>query len=391
MKGIYLDHAATSFPKPREVADAVYHYMTKIGCSISRGGYERAYVLEEVVLETREKLCALFDGDDCRNVVFTKNVTEGLNLLLKGYLGPGDHVLVSSMEHNAVMRPLVQLEGDGISYTRIPCTNEGELIIEQMKSCLRENTKAVVMTHASNVCGTMMPLQEVGQFCKAHGLRFIVDCAQTAGVFPIDMKAMNISALAFTGHKGLLAPQGIGGVVFRDGIEREIRPLIAGGTGSISHTEQMPEFMPDRFEAGTPNLPGIVGLHAALSWIEQTGMDNIRKHELMLTERFLSGLKEMEESGCIRLFGRKGCQNRTGVVSLQTSNLDIAQAAYLLDSRYGIMTRVGLHCAPSAHQTLGTYPMGTIRFSFGYANTQEDVDTALHALREIGRGASVRI
>ena len=386
MKGIYLDHAATSFPKPREVADAVYHYMTEIGCSINRGGYEQAYALEEVVLETREKLCALFCGDDCRNVVFTQNVTEGLNLLLKGYLKPGDHVLVSSMEHNAVMRPLVQLEGKGVSFTRIPCTPEGELMTDQLESCLRENTKAVVMTHASNVCGTMMPLHEVGGFCKAHGLRFFVDGAQTAGVFPIDMRAMNISALAFTGHKGLLAPQGIGGVVFRDGLEREIEPLIAGGTGSISHTEQMPEFMPDRFEAGTPNLPGIVGLHAALSWIEHKGMASIREHELMLTERFLAGLKVMEEDGFVRLIGRKDCQNRTGVVSVQATKLDIAQAAYLLDSRYGIMTRVGLHCAPSAHQTLGTYPTGTIRFSFGYPNTQEDVDTALRALREIAYG-----
>ena len=386
MKGIYLDHAATSFPKPCEVTNAVYRYMTEIGCSISRGGYERAYELEETVLQTREKLCALFGGDDCRNVVFTKNVTEGLNLLLKGYLKPGDHVLVSSMEHNAVMRPLVQLENLGVSFTRIPCADAGELITEQMKDCLRENTKAVVMTHASNVCGTMMPLKEAGEFCKAHGLRFFVDCAQTAGVFPIDMQAMNISALAFTGHKGLLAPQGIGGVVFRSGLEREIEPLIAGGTGSISHTEGIPEFMPDRFEAGTPNLPGIVGLHAALSWIERTGMENIREHELMLTDRFLSGLKEMEADGCIRLLGRRDCQSRTGVVSIQTNNLDIAQAAYLLDSRYGIMTRVGLHCAPAAHRTLGTYPTGTIRFSFGYPNTPEDVDAVLRALREIAYG-----
>ena len=386
MQGIYLDHAATSFPKPREVTDAVYRYMTEIGCSISRGGYARAYALEEIVLETREKLCAFFGGEDCRNVVFTKNVTEGLNLLLKGYLKPGDHVLVSSMEHNAVMRPLVQMGGSGVSFTRIPCTQQGELMTEQLESCLRENTKVVVMTHASNVCGTMMPLKEVGDFCKAHDLRFFVDCAQTAGVFPLDMQAMNISALAFTGHKGLLAPQGIGGVVFREGLERDIEPLIAGGTGSISHTEDMPDFMPDRFEAGTPNLPGIIGLHAALSWIERTGMENIREHELMLTARFLAGLKALRKDGSIRLLGREDCQNRTGVVSIQTANLDTAHAAYLLDSRYGVMTRVGLHCAPSAHRVLGTYPTGTIRFSFGYSNTQNDVDAALAAIKEIAYG-----
>ncbi|MBQ7786504.1 MAG: aminotransferase class V-fold PLP-dependent enzyme, partial [Clostridia bacterium] len=257
MEGIYLDHAATSFPKPIEVSQAVYRYMTENGCNISRGGYNRAYALEEIVLETRERLCTLFRGDDCRNVVFTRNVTEGLNLLIKGYLKTGDHVLVSSMEHNAVMRPLAQLKDLGISFTRIPCTDDGALILSEMEACLQKNTKAVIMTHASNACGTMMPLAEVGAFCKEHHLKFFVDSAQTAGVFPIDMKSMSISAVAFTGHKGLLGPQGIGGVVFQSGLEREIDPLIAGGTGSISHTEEIPQFMPDRFEAGTPNLPGI--------------------------------------------------------------------------------------------------------------------------------------
>ena len=386
MESIYLDHAATSFPKPAQVLQAVYRHMAENGCNINRGGYDRAYALEEIVLETREKLCTLFGGDDCRNVVFTKNVTEGLNLLLKGYLKPGDHVLVSSMEHNAVMRPLRQMETRGVSFTRIPCTQEGELIVPEMELRLRSNTKAVIMTHASNVCGTMMPLAEVGAFCRRHGLRFFVDGAQTAGVFPIDMKQMNISALAFTGHKGLHGPQGVGGVILREGLEREIEPLISGGTGSISHTEEIPEFMPDRFEAGTPNLPGIVGLHAALEWIENTGMDAIRAHELALTERFLTGLKELEAKGRIRLFGRRDCENRTGVVSIQTKNLDIAQAAYLLDSHYGIMTRVGLHCAPSAHQTLHTYPTGTLRFSFGFANTPAHVDAALCAMEEITHG-----
>lgn len=386
MEGIYLDNAATSFPKPEMVSQAVYQYMTGIGCSINRGGYDRAYALEETVLEARERLCALFGGDDCRNVVFTRNVTEGLNLLLKGYLRQGDHVLVSSMEHNAVMRPLVQLESRGVSFTRIPCTQEGELILSAMEACLRENTKAVIMTHASNVCGTMMPLEKVGAFCKTHSLRLFVDGAQTAGVFPIDMRKMNISALAFTGHKGLLGPQGIGGVIFESGLEKEIEPLVSGGTGSISHTEEIPSFMPDRFEAGTPNLPGIVGLHAALCWIENTGMEHIRAHELALTKRFIEGIEALEARGSIRLIGKRSCENRTGVVSIQTKNMDIAEAAYMLDSRYGIMTRVGLHCAPSAHKTLGTYPTGTIRFSFGYANTEADVDAALCALEEIAYG-----
>lgn len=386
MEGIYLDNAATSFPKPDEVSQAVYRYMTQIGCNAGRSSYTGAYALEELILETRERLCALFGGDDCSNVVFTANVTQSLNLLIKGYLKPGDHVLVSSMEHNAVMRPLVQMQEKGISFTRIPCSVTGELCLDEMAGCLRSSTKAVIMTHASNVCGTMMPLEQVGAFCQAHGLRFFVDSAQTAGVFPIDMKSMHIDALAFTGHKGLLAPQGIGGVVFRDGLACEIEPLIGGGTGSISHTEDMPEFMPDRFEAGTLNLPGIAGLHASLNWLEKTGMEQIRIHELMLTQRFLDGLHELGGQGKLRLIGSRDCRNRTGVVSIQTTDLDIAHAAHRLDCDYGIMTRVGLHCAPSAHRTLGTYPTGTIRISFGWANTAAHVDAALRALQEITYG-----
>ena len=386
MENIYLDHAATSFPKPEAVSKAVYEYMTQNGCSINRGCYARAYALEEMVYETREKICTLFNGDDCRNVVFTRNVTEGLNLLLKGYLKSGDHVLVSSMEHNAVMRPLMQLRTAGVSFTRIPCSKEGELLLDVMEACLQPNTKAVVMTHASNVCGTVMPLEQVGDFCRRHGLRFFVDSAQTAGVFPIDMKCMNISALAFTGHKALLGPQGIGGVVFRDGAEQEIEPLISGGTGSISHIEEIPAFMPDRFEAGTPNIPGIVGLHAALNWIEKTGMEEIMRHELVLTKHFLDGLSPLEANGQIRVIGKRDCRERTGVVSLQTCHIDQAEVAYRLDSEFGIMTRVGLHCAPSAHRTLGTYPTGTIRFSFGWGNMSDHVDAALSALKEITNG-----
>lgn len=386
MKSIYLDHAATSFPKPEQVSTAVYRYMTEIGCNINRGCYERSYALEETVLETRERLCALMGAEDSRNVVFTRNTTEGLNLLLKGVLKPGDHVLVSSLEHNAVMRPLNQLAARGVSFTRVPCSLTGELRLKAMENCLQTCTRAVVMTHASNVCGTMMPIFRVGEFCKKHGLLLFVDSAQTAGVFPIDMQRMGISALAFAGHKGLLGPQGLGGVIVREGLEKEIDPLVSGGTGSLSHTEDIPDFMPDRLEAGTPNLPGIVGLHAALDWIESTGMEHIRAHELALTQQFLEGLKPLEKRGCIRLIGKTDCENRTGVVSIQTLHQDIAQAAYRLDHDYGIMTRVGLHCAPAAHQALQTYPTGTIRFSFGWANTPEDVEAALRALEEITHG-----
>lgn len=384
MKKIYLDQASTTYPKPECVAQAVFEYMTDNGCNINRGCYENAYDTEEIILETRELLCELFDGPDCKNVVFTKNVTESLNVVLKGFLKPGDHILVSSMEHNAVMRPVRQLEETGVEFDRIPCNAQGELVLEAMEELLRPNTKAVVMMHASNVCGTILPLKEVGEFCKAHGLKFIADCAQTAGVIPISMKEMNIDVLCFTGHKGLYGPQGIGGFILQEEMIGKITPLLSGGTGSISHTEEIPEFMPDRFEPGTMNLPGIFGLHAALNWILDTGIQNIHQREVLLTKLFLEKMKELDSEGKkIRLSGKENADGRTAVVSIQTPGRDVSEVAYLLDKNYGIMTRVGLHCAPSAHKTLGTYPMGTIRFSFGYFNTEEEVLLAVKALEKI--------
>ena len=384
MDAIYLDNASTTFPKPKAVPEAMYHYMTRSGSNINRGCYDRAYAVEELVYETRQMLCSLFGGEDCRNVAFTKNVTESLNVILKGLLKPGDHVLVSSMEHNAVMRPLVQLEKQGISFSRIPCRRDGSLILEEMAPLVKKETRAVVMTHASNVCGTMMPYEQVGAFCRERGLLFIADTAQTAGVWPLDMERMKIDALAFTGHKGLLGPQGIGGFLLGEKLLPQMESLIAGGTGSISHTEVMPDFMPDRFEAGTMNLPGIVGLYAGLGWIRETGMEQIRSHELALTRQFLEGLKSMDPyEKRLRVVGKKDTEGRTGVVSVQTVRRELAQTAYELDVQYGIMTRVGLHCAPSAHQTLGTFPTGTIRFSFGWWNTREEVALALQALDEL--------
>ena len=384
MDAIYLDNASTTFPKPKAVPEAMYHYMTRSGSNINRGCYDRAYAVEELVYETRQRLCSLFGGKDCKNVAFTKNVTESLNVILKGLLKPGDHVLVSSMEHNAVMRPLVQLEKQGISFSRIPCRRDGSLILEEMAPLVKKETRAVVMTHASNVCGTMMPYEQVGAFCRECGLLFIADTAQTAGVWPLDMERMKIDALAFTGHKGLLGPQGIGGFLLSEKLLPQMESLIAGGTGSISHTEVMPDFMPDRFEAGTMNLPGIVGLHAGLGWIRETGLEQIRSHELALTRQFLEGLKSMDPyEKRLRVVGKKDTEGRTGVVSVQTVRRELAQTAYELDVQYGIMTRVGLHCAPSAHQTLGTFPTGTIRFSFGWWNTREEAALALQALDEL--------
>ena len=384
MKKIYLDQASTTYPKPECVAKAVYEYMTGNGSNINRGCYENAYDTEEVVLETRELLCELFDGPDCKNVVFTKNVTESLNVVLKGFLKSGDHVLVSSMEHNAVMRPIRQLEKNGVAFDRIPCSEQGELKLQSMEALLKPGTKAVVMMHASNVCGTILPLKKVGAFCKTHGLKFIADCAQTAGTMPISMKEMNIDILCFTGHKGLYGPQGIGGFILQEEMISAMTPLLSGGTGSISHTEEIPEFMPDRFEPGTMNLPGIFGLNSALGWINEVGIENIYNKERILTRLFLEEIGKLDPKGeKIKLVGKKTEEGRTAVVSIQTPGRDVSEVAYLLDKNYGIMTRVGLHCAPSAHQTLGTYPTGTVRFSFGYFNTEEEVLFAVKALEEI--------
>ena len=341
MEPIYLDNASTSFPKPPQVAQAMFDYVTGCGCNIGRGGYEGAYQAEETVLRTRQQLCRLFHGPDSRCVAFTKNITESLNVLLKGLLRPGDHVLVSAMEHNAVMRPLTQLTRRGVTFDRIPCRPDGTLMTERLPGLLRENTRAVVMLHASNVCGTLLPAAEVGAFCRENGLLFLLDTAQTAGAFPIDMEAMGADALAFTGHKGLMGPQGTGGFLLR-----------------------------------------IMGLHAALTWLEETGIDAIRAHEQALTDRFLRGAASIPN---LRLVGLAGAENRAAVVPVVPENTDPAFVADALGREFGIQVRVGLHCAPNAHRTLGTFPTGAIRFSFGPYNTPGQVDRALEALDALCR------
>ena len=389
MSGIYLDQAATSFPKAPGTADAVYRYMTGCGCNVSRGSYAGAYSAEELVYDTRMQLCRLFGAEkaaaDPKNVIFTKNVTESLNTLIKGLLRPGDHVLVSSMEHNAVMRPLVQLEKQGIRFTRVPCAEDGSMDPADAESRIEKATKAVIMLHASNVCGTVLPAAEIGNVCRTHGIRYILDTAQTAGVLQIDMEEIGADAIAFTGHKGMLGPQGTGGFLIREELAAELEPLITGGTGSISHTEEVPDFLPDRFEAGTLNLPGIAGLNAALNWLLSQPEGSILAHEMMLTERFLRGMEEAEEAGLLRIVGKHGTEERTSVVSIVPTKTDPAELAYKLDEQYGIATRVGLHCAPSAHRTLGTWPGGTVRFSFGVFNTENEIDTAVEAVNDILR------
>lgn len=380
MDYIYLDNASTSFPKAPTVATAMSDYITNRGININRGSYSLAYDVEDIIYTTRQRLHTLFNGHDPSHVIFTQNVTMSLNMVIKGLLKAGDHVLFSSMEHNAVMRPLTQLLDKGITFDIIPCDKTGSIQLESMDSLIRPNTVAMIINHASNVCGTIQPLESIGSICKAHNLQFIVDAAQTAGVIPIDVKAYHIDALCFTGHKGLLGPQGIGGIILTKEMAQTLVPLIAGGTGSFSHLETMPTHMPDAFEAGTLNLPGIIGLNEGLAYIESQGMENIHNHELALTQSFLEGLQSIDG---INIIGKQNIQDRTAVVSITIDGMDPASIAYELESTYYIMTRVGLHCAPRAHQTLGTYPEGTVRFSFGYANTHKDVESALSALNTI--------
>lgn len=380
MDYIYLDNASTSFPKAPTVATAMSDYITNRGININRGSYALAYDVEDIIYTTRQRLHTLFNGHDPSHVIFTQNVTMSLNIVIKGLLKAGDHVLVSSMEHNAVMRPLTQLLDKDITFDTIPCDSTGYIQMESIEPLIRPNTVALIINHASNVCGTIQPLESIGPICKAHNLQFIVDTAQTAGVIPIDVKACHIDALCFTGHKGLLGPQGIGGIILTKEMAQTLVPLIAGGTGSFSHLETMPTHMPDAFEAGTLNLPGIIGLNEGLSYIESQGMENIHNHELALTQAFLEGLQSID---VVNIIGKQDIQDRTAVVSITIDSMDPASIAYELESTYHIMTRVGLHCAPRAHQTLGTYPEGTVRFSFGYANTHEDVESALSALHRI--------
>ena len=380
MNYIYLDNASTTFPKAPTVATAMSDYITNRGININRGSYALAYDVEDIIYTTRQRLHPLFNGHDPAHVIFTQNVTMSLNMVIKGLLKAGDHVLVSSMEHNAVMRPLTQLLDKGITFDTIPCDSTGSIQMDSIEPLIRPNTVALIINHASNVCGTIQPLESIGPICKAHNLQFIVDAAQTAGVIPIDVKACHIDALCFTGHKGLLGPQGIGGIILTKEMAQNLTPLIAGGTGSFSHLETMPTHMPDAFESGTLNLPGIIGLNEGLAYIESQGMKNIHNHELALTQAFLEGLQSIDG---INIVGKQNIQDRTAVVSITIDGMDPANIAYELESTYHIMTRVGLHCAPRAHQTLGTYPEGTVRFSFGYANTHKDVESALSALHRI--------
>ena len=377
---IYLDNGATSYPKAPGVGEAMLDYVNNVGANVNRSTYATASTAAMILLDTREQLCRLFNFDDPTHVIFTPGMTAGLNMLLKGYLKPGDHVIVSSMEHNAMMRPLVQLERDGVEFSRIPADRDGITNAQDILPLIRPNTKLVAVMHASNVCGSLLPVKEIGAICKERGIPFILDAAQTAGHYPIDFKELGLSALCAPGHKGLLGPQGIGVMLLDTEFAKSVEPLIAGGTGSASDSEELPPYMPDRFESGTMNIPGVYGLNAALAYILEKGVDSFRAHEEKLTQRFLDGLKDIP----VRLAGTEDMDKRVGVIAVDFTGHDNAEAAFALEQA-GILTRCGLHCAPSAHKTLGTFPQGVVRFSLGYASTEADVDGALEAIRTIAK------
>lgn len=377
---IYFDNGSTSWPKAPGVAEAMARLLKNGAFNINRGNYEGAYEVAGMVLTTRDQLARLFHVRDSRRVIFTAGITSSLNYFIKGFLKNGDHVLVSGLEHNAVMRPLRQMEGKGVTYDIVRTEADGTLRPESVEEAVRSNTKAVIMLHASNVCGTILPIEEIGEICQRHHLFFAVDTAQSAGTIPVDMEGCKIDFLAFTGHKGLLGPQGIGGFLISEELDSCMEAYIAGGTGSQSDSLYMPEALPDKYESGTLNLPGIIGLHTALSYIEEVGIENIHRRKMELTGYFLERLVELPY---IRIVGKKGTDDRVAVVSIDFLDKDNAAAAFELEQRYGIMTRVGLHCAPTAHQTLHTYPQGTVRFAFGMKNAKEEIDLCLEGIRRI--------
>lgn len=378
---IYFDNGSTSFPKAPGVAEAVGEFLQNGAFNINRGNYQEAYDLEEKVLETREMLLSLFHAEKYAEVIFTPGITYSLNYFIKGFLKPGSHVLVSGMEHNAVVRPLKQLEEEGIEWEIVAADGKGKVKAADFAGAIKENTRAVIVNHASNVCGTVAPIREIGKICREKGVVFVVDTAQSAGTLDIDFENDFIDFLAFTGHKGLLGPQGIGGFLIRKELAERITPLIAGGTGSISDQLEMPAFLPDRFESGTMNLPGIIGLHAALKYLQEKGIEKIHEKKMELTAYFLNQVREFSE---IRIVGIPENEGRVAVVSLDFLGRDNGMVAFDLEDMYGIMTRVGLHCAPVAHQMLGTYPQGTVRFAFSTWNTQEEIDACIRAFHDMG-------
>ncbi len=391
---IYLDNAATSYPKPAEVFEAMARYMRDIGASPGRGGYGSSLDAGRLVFEAREAVVQLFHASRAEQVIFTPNVTYALNFAIHGLLRRGDHVVTTSMEHNSVMRPLRSAEeGVVAEVTAVKCDAQGRLDPRDVRRALRPNTRMIVMTHASNVSGTVMPVAEVAGIAREAGVLMVVDAAQTAGVIDIDLRALALDVLAFTGHKGLYGPPGTGGMVLSPRAATGMAAIIQGGTGSRSDEEFQPGFLPDKFEPGTPNTLGIAGLGAGIRFVLENGVNQIGMHELRLASKFEQMVRAIPG---IRVFGPWETNTSAPVcasdrvatvsVGLTSAQADASQVAFLLDRDFGIMVRSGLHCAPLAHMTLGTFPAGTLRFSFGWFNTMGDVRSAAGALAQIAAG-----
>jgi cysteine desulfurase family protein len=375
---LYLDNAATSWPKPECVYRAIDNFNRRIGASPGRGSHSRTIAAGEVLLEAREGLAGLFNIRDSSRIVFTANITMAINIALKGLLRAGDHVVISSMEHNAVVRPLYMLKDKGVELSVVRCAPDGSLDPAQIERAITEQTRLVCLLHASNLTGTIMPVHEVGEAARRKGALFMVDAAQTAGVLPVDVEKQRIDILAFTGHKSLLGPQGTGGLYIRPGLN--IASLVEGGTGSLSEQVYQPDFMPDKFESGTPNTPGIAGLGAGIGFIWEKGLDEIHVHEQGLTDSLLRGLRDIK--GVI-LYGPQDARRQTAVVSFNIQERDCGEVSMLLDKKYGVLCRSGLHCAPLAHRTLGTLKSGACRISPGLFNSNDDMDRVVRAVYEI--------
>jgi cysteine desulfurase family protein len=380
---IYFDNPATSWPKPPQVKEAMVKFMDEIGANPGRSGHLLSIEAARIVYETREALSILFHVKDSSRIVFTLNATESINLALKGLLKDKDHVITSSIEHNSVMRPLRDLEKRGIELTVVPCFGDGTLDPREVEKVIQSSTKMVILNHGSNVTGTLLPIIEVGKIAREYNLLFLVDAAQTAGAYPIDVEKDGIDLLAFTGHKSLYGPQGTGGLVIGDRIkEKEMIPLKQGGTGSRSEFEEQPDFLPDRFESGTPNGVGIAGLLAGVQFVLEKGVEKIRQNEMTLTQKLIKGLKEIPQ---VRIYGPERKEDRIATLSFNFSHLSPSNGASRLEKEFGILCRPGLHCAPAAHHTIGTFPEGTIRFGLSAFNTEDEIESAFHAVSLIAQ------
>lgn len=377
----YLDNGSTSFPKPHCVAESIYNYLTNVGGNPGRANHSNALESNRYLYQAREELADFFNYSKVENVIFTNNITSSLNILLNGIIRSGDHVITSSMEHNSVIRPLYNLKNTlDIDLDIVKANSLGIININDIKKCIKPNTKLIIITHASNVTGSIQPIKEIGKLCKEKGIFFILDSAQSAGVLNIDFKEFNLDALAFTGHKSLLGPQGIGGFIINDKMNEICTPYILGGTGSLSHSLTQPDFLPDKFESGTLNIPGIIGLSEAIKFIKSENINTIYEHNSFLRQQLIDGILNIPN---YKISGPLSKSDATSCVSITHSNLDVSELSYILDSDYNISNRSGLHCAPLAHQTIETYPSGTVRLSIGYFNTLDEINYTIECLNKI--------